>query len=145
MSQKANHYDSIIRLPKLPSLHLLYSDVVKKHNITTGTENNPIVIDDFPVLEKTKLPVDIKVMKPGIKNEFDTKKHVQELPLDLSIPKMNRQQHGQIHCMTVEENKDQEPKVKEEPEVSVSDVISNVTYISDDGQNELTIIDDEPT
>ena len=113
--------------------------------MTTGTENNPIVIDDFPALEKTKPPVDIKVMKPGIKNEFDTKEDAQELPLDLLMLKMNRQQHGQIHHMTVEENKDQEPKVKEEPEVSVSDVISDVTYISDDDQNELTIIDDEPT
>ena len=48
----------------------------------TGLKVNPIIIDDFPPLEKVKEEIDIKL-------ELDIKEdvHIEELPINLPFPK----------------------------------------------------------
>ena len=147
-----NHYDSIVTSPKPPSMECcLYSDVVKKPikheqpmNIKRGTEMNPIVIDDFPLLETIKQEIIPK-------DESNNKQEIEELPLDLSMPK--KPQSGNTEENNISGMTNNEPaenfenvQVKEEPSaVAVNNIISDVTYISDDGEDLITILDDHPT
>ena len=146
-----NHYDSIVRSPKPPSMECcLYSDVVKKPikheqpmNIKRGTEMNPIVIDDFLPLETIKQEIIPK-------EESDIKEEIEELPLDLSMPKKPQSGHTEENNDSGKTNNEaaenfENTKVKEEPSaVAVSDIISDVTYISDDCEDQITILDDHP-
>ena len=89
-----NHYDSIVRSSKPPSMESsLYSEVVKKQmkhgqpmNMKRGTEMNPIVIDDFLPLETIKQEIIQK-------EENDIKEEIEEMPLDLSMPKKPQSGH----------------------------------------------------
>ena len=92
---------------------------------------------------KEKINPEVQLEVITLKKETDIK--VEELPLDLSMPKMNEHQHGEMDDMhsnkqTTIVQQNEEPVIKQEPEVSVSDV----TYISDDDQNKLEICTDEP-
>ena len=126
-----NHYDSIVKYSQKMSTNtpLLYSDVLKKKmtqpilEFNRGSKVNPIIIDDFLPLEKEKEQIDIKM-------KLDIKQYVQieELPINLSLPKKINSIDTQPKEIVINDL----IEVKEEAQSPLSDVISDVTYVSGD-------------